>query len=146
MKPVHKLSWYDRDRLLSFLGNKKSRPLALNTRVVRVFDWEDPLGRLHKDVILVKFYATAILGYLADGRVVLNNGGYSSTTTKKRISKIGPVSITQVKGEWWVGERRFFNGFTVGQHDRDPLAYEIALDASYGCEVARAAVKDYECS
>jgi hypothetical protein len=88
---------------LEFLGGKDERTIAHNTRIVR-----------RDDGIAVRYHYTDIVLYKFDGKVVLNNGGWQTTTTRDRIRMFAPYArLAQKDFTWYVGEERFYNGFTL---------------------------------
>lgn len=96
------------EELDAFLGSKWERKLAHNTTVFR-----------ENDVIAVKLHGTVIARFWPTGRVVLNTGGWSTATTKSRMSNVLPLpwNVTSYRGTWWVTYRgvkhRPFVGGTV---------------------------------
>ena len=60
------------------------------------------LVRRDKETIAVQYHATDVVTYKADGRVILNSGGWKTVTTKCRINEYSPVSLTQTSGIWHV--------------------------------------------
>ena len=82
------------------LKNRTSRKLANNT-YMRLEDAE---------TISIRLHATDIITYKADGRVILNSGGWRTPTTKQRINEFSPVRISQEQGIWYAavnGTRAF---------------------------------------
>lgn len=98
-----------------FLGKKDYRkiPSKRDTSVVRV----------SKTEIAVKYHATHVVTYHADGAIVLNSGNWRSHTTKTRFSEHVPYTLAQVFQKnftWYVVIRlerdnpvEFYDGFTV---------------------------------
>lgn len=60
----------------------------------------------HARVIVLKYHATDIVEYHVDGRIVLNTGGWRTSTTKLRFNEsYAQLPIRNVyanKGVWWV--------------------------------------------
>lgn len=82
---------------VTFLGNRAERKLAHNTYVYRIDD----------ESVGVTLHNTRIVTYYLDGRVQLNSGGWSTSTTKDRINKLLPdgYSLWQHKFDWFVQHR-----------------------------------------
>lgn len=80
---------------VALLGNKARTKVGHNT-------WLEVKDAMR---VALVYHNTAIVTYYADGRVVLDNGGYYSVTTKARISgamrAAGIGGLTQRKGEWY---------------------------------------------
>jgi hypothetical protein len=74
--------------------NQRSRKLANNTYA----------ERRDAETIAIRLHATDVVTYHKDGRVVLNDGGWLTVTTKERMNSFGPdyVSIGSNKGRWYV--------------------------------------------
>ena len=54
------------------------------------------------DLILLKYWNTAVLTFHPDGRVVVNSGGFRTKTTKRRINDhLEGRSIYQKKFDWF---------------------------------------------
>lgn len=76
-----------------YLGKKTDRPLSgRSTRIVRNAD----------DSISVRYHDTNVVTYTRgnDSRIVLNSGGFKSSTTKARINEYTPFTLAQRKGQW----------------------------------------------
>lgn len=92
-----------------YLGDRNERKIAHNTYV----EW---FGR---DCIAIRFHATRIISFTADGRILLTSGGYRTVTTKDRLNQFGPaeVRIHQANYAWYVttptGEYPFVDGIEV---------------------------------
>lgn len=50
--------------------------------------------------IAIKLHQTDVVTFHNDGRIVLNSGGFRTSTTKARINSFAPVRLWQHKGEW----------------------------------------------
>ena len=50
------------------------------------------------------YHETDVVTFHADGRTVLNSGGWRTYTTKERLSNYGPCYVCQSKGVWYCGE------------------------------------------
>ena len=91
----------------AFLGDRKTRRLCNNTHVDR-FD-------IYEERIVVTLHATRIVTFYPDGRIVLNSGGYRTSTTKARMNAILPdgLRVTQTDFEWTVGGVAFEDNMTI---------------------------------
>ena len=72
---------------------KTERPVASNTRLVRIND----------DTIALVLHSTAVVTYHRDGTFTIYGGGWNTPTTKRRIGDFSPVRIHSQDGEWVVG-------------------------------------------
>ena len=81
------------DEFLNKGRNKNQRTYANNTRILR-----------GEGCISVEYHETDIVTVHADGKMVLDSGGYSTVTTKERINWFLPVGyrIYQEKWEWYI--------------------------------------------
>jgi hypothetical protein len=50
--------------------------------------------------IAIRLHKTDVVTYFRDGSIVLNSGGWKTSTTKDRINEHSPVRISQHKGVW----------------------------------------------
>lgn len=75
--------------LLRFLEEKEvfERKLASNV-TVRAAKWTDDLGDV--DEIEIVLYYTPIVRYYADGTFSVDNGGFNTPTTSRRITQFTP--------------------------------------------------------
>lgn len=64
-------------------NRSNGRPLANNTR----------LEPRHDGSIAVRLHRTDVVTFLADGRVVLNTGGWTTVTTQDRINRFSPARV-----------------------------------------------------
>ena len=97
-----------------FLGRGRShdhRPLAGSAT---------SLERRSNDTIAVRYHETDVVTYHRDGGVVLDSGGWTTHTTKARMTEYSPVSIFQRNGLWYIQACRgeglpllFADGVTV---------------------------------
>lgn len=103
------------------LGRGNVRKLANNTSVERISDHAVnrmmlSLKESASDVIAVVLHNTYIVAYTSDGRILLNSGGYHTTTTKQRLNQLLPpgYGVTQRDYAWYVrtpnGEYPFADG------------------------------------
>lgn len=100
---------------LEVLGGRSSKKVANNTYIQRRDD----------KTLALKYHATDVVTYYDDGRVVLNSGGWRTSTTKLRFNesyaKI-PIQVWSDRGVWYVAVT--VNGF----HDSsEPVAYDDGL-------------------
>jgi len=89
------------------LARTRKRKLGHNTYL--------EVPEIDGDPFAIRFHATRIVTFYSDGRVVLNSGGWLSSTTKERMNRYLPVGagyISQDRGEWGVGHWRFYDGIT----------------------------------
>lgn len=76
-----------------YLGKKSDRPLSgRSSRLIRRAE----------DRIAVRYHDTDVVTYHADGRIVLDSGGYQTSTTKARIAEYAPIRIWQTRGLWYL--------------------------------------------
>lgn len=73
--------------------------------------------------VCVRLHRTNIVTFYADGRIMLNTGGWTTPTTKDRINQFISGNVWSRKGEWFIyqyndkGERfslRFHDGIVLG--------------------------------
>jgi len=95
---VHEIPTLTPEFVASFLGDRSSRKLAHNTEIRR-----NGLG------VEVVYHQTAIVTLVADRYLVLNTGGWYTSTTFERMSCLLPnyCHISRRKGEAFVFGRRF---------------------------------------
>ena len=83
--------------LLRYLNGKQHRKLCHNTTV--------SLSDNNNDII-VRYYNTEILNYWQDNNgnefVLLNSGGWYTTTTKFRINRLTGLGLYQKNFDWFV--------------------------------------------
>lgn len=73
-----------------FLGSRKSQGLRNHTSLVR-----------RDSAIAVKYHNTDIVTY-QNGTIVLDNGGWYTTSTCERMNLYNPLGYVRItKGEWW---------------------------------------------
>lgn len=68
------------------------KPLCNNTR----------LFRRGEDCYAVRFHDTDVVTLWRDGRVTLDTGGWTTMSTKDRISSFGPVRVDSERGTWYI--------------------------------------------
>lgn len=66
------------------------------------------LERRDEFTIAVHYHATDVVTFHADGRIILQSGGWYTYTTKTRLGHFSPVSVRSIRGRWHVqhGPRR----------------------------------------
>lgn len=95
---------------INYLGTKKERPCGNNTRI-----------RKDGNSVFIRHFATDIVEYVSNGIIILDNGGYYTSTTKERLNAFIPqgFSIWQTKGVWSLSNRNlqisrnWKNGITI---------------------------------
>lgn len=95
-----------------------------------------------EQVYTVRFHGSAIIEYHPDGAVLLYSRGYQSATTKQRLSALSPAHVYQVKGEWFVGKQKFYEGMNVGKPRNEREALEKGMRE--GDELAARMLADME--
>lgn len=60
------------------------------------------LVRRGPDCIAVQYHSTDVVTYWADGRVMLDTGGWYTATTKERMHGYSPISVWQKSYTWYV--------------------------------------------
>ena len=81
---------------------KYSRPIANNTRAQLVQYAGEGTA------VVIYLHWTAVVTLHADGRIVLNTGGWYTQTTKERINRFLPPEfyVAQEDDAWYLGRRR----------------------------------------
>jgi hypothetical protein len=86
--PSHESPFLDANR---FLGSRKNQALRNHTSLVR-----------RDSAIAVKYHDTDIVTYNQDGTIVLDNGGWYTTSTCERVTLYNPLGyVCIVQGTWW---------------------------------------------
>jgi len=82
----------------AFLGNKKERPFAHNTRI------EIDTLDLGHEVITVKYHGHPVVNFYPDGTSTFNSCGWRTLTTKERINWFLPdgFHLYQEKSTWYI--------------------------------------------
>lgn len=52
------------------------------------------------ECVAIRYHATAILEYHVDGRVIINVRGWTTHSTRERISEYSPIRVFSHLGEW----------------------------------------------
>lgn len=107
------------EQAAQYLGTKAERPLENNTRIRRRDD-NAIVIRLHSTDIITYFPAEAVNPPV----IVLNSGGWLTSTTKARLNTYGPPAfrIWQERGQW-----KLYNWETL---ESWPWAEGITIDAA----------------
>jgi len=88
------------------LGNRKSKKLGHET-------WLEA----RENAIAVRYHRTDVVTIHEDNTYELNNGGWATSTTKKRLNQYSPAKIYQHKYSWYLwtpeGPVSYFNGIKV---------------------------------
>jgi hypothetical protein len=84
-----------------YLGSKKSRPYANNTRI------EIDTLNLGHEVITVLYHGNGVVNFFPDGTTTFNSCGWKTSTTKERINWFLPdgFSLYQSKSVWYLSQR-----------------------------------------
>jgi len=91
------------------------KPLENNTRLVLLDDGDYGI-RLHNTIVVTIH---------VDGTYTLDSGNWKTVTTKDRINGYSPARLYQEKGDWYIGDRDFFDGIRVDA-DGKPLNRKAA--------------------
>ena len=99
----------------------KGKPIAGNTRIVKT---ERGFG--------IMFHSTVIFNVSKSNRAILNNGGWESVTTKKRLNEYLPTGyyIFQKKGDWFLKKpdgtkQPYQNGYMINLKPKEIPTKEI---------------------
>lgn len=60
----------------------------------------------------IRLHDTDIVTFSGD-KIILNSGGWRTSTTKDRINKFAPVYIHQTKGLWYIDNKLFYDNCIV---------------------------------
>lgn len=85
-------SYEEAERVLAGGRDRADRPVGNNIRLQRRSD----------TTIALRYHATDIVVYHADGRVQMFSGGWRTYTTKERLNTYTPTIVHQTDGEWFV--------------------------------------------
>jgi hypothetical protein len=107
---------------LAYLGGKKERPYAHNTRIEI-----DTLNMGH-EVITIKYHGNPVVNMFPNGVNTYSSCGWKTSTTKERINWFLPEGfvLSQDRSVWYISDRR--NGWESAK--RFVFADGIAIDAS----------------
>jgi len=90
-----------------------SAQAKLAGRVERKIGNNRYLEQTGEGTICLRLHHTYIVVFYANGDIKLNSGGWRTVTTKAAINEVSPRRVNQVKGEWYVGDREFFDGMII---------------------------------
>jgi len=76
-------------------NNRKQRKIDNNTTAYIEYDGS----------VSVELHSTKVVVLYPNNLVKLQTGGWMTATTKDRMNRYSPVSVTQRKGEWYVSSR-----------------------------------------
>ena len=81
--------------------------------------------------VAIRLHDTNVVITYPDGSIVLNSGGWRTSTTKDRINKFSPYRVHQSKGIWYVLGSAFYDGIILqGQSilsgSQEPNLKEVA--------------------
>ena len=97
----------------AYLGTKTVRPLRGTGHRVA-----NEVRRINESSIAIRYCNTDVVTYHADGRTVLDSGGFRTVTTKARINDHSDARVWQKDFEWFVGYRGqttpFADGMVLG--------------------------------
>ena len=97
------------DDCQTIANGKHSPTIANNTRLI----WDRFTGQC-----AVTLHKTAVVTFCYSGCVVLDSGGWRTTTTKNRINACLPsgFSLCQIDFEWWISASDGMHKFYDGMH------------------------------
>lgn len=106
-RECRQLNGLDYDKALEILAGKKTKKLCANTYLTLGFN---------RDIELV-YHNTAIIIFCVNDEIVLNNGGWYTSTTKERMNMFLPnnVRVWQDKGQWQVRDKTDYYPYANGQ-------------------------------
>ncbi len=103
---------YNYETANEILKNRDSKKLKHET-------W---LERISENEIAVVYHATSVVQYFKDGSVKLNNGGWATPTTKRRINLYQQCGkVFQEKFEWF---------FVFNRDFKNPIPFENGMVVS----------------
>ena len=56
----------------------------------------------------IRLHNTDVVTFVNDNKIILNSGGWRTSTTKDRINTFAPVNIYQAKGLWYLSGGKLF--------------------------------------
>lgn len=111
---VHHINYYQWDAALAG-RNHSRRKVGNNTYAERRVETVGVNGHArHVRSIAIKLHNTDVVTYREDGSIVLNSGGWKTSTTKDRINEHSPVRLSQHKGVWTFGYGSLVHTFKDG--------------------------------
>lgn len=114
--------------------NYKSKKFANNTYLQR-----------HDNYLAMLYHSTEVVKWYPNGDIVLDNGGWFTSSTKERInSALSGNSprhyLSQNLGVWYLSQYKFKNGITV---KGDGTIINFAIDNPKADKKLKAKVRDY---
>jgi hypothetical protein len=111
---------YDYPSAKKFLNYASSRKLAHNTTVL---DRSRDVSTIrHGNAIAVRYHNTDIVTYFEDGTIIVNNGGYMTVTTNKRLNLFLPPGFRVMQKNWQM--------YLLAPHDRKlPFSTYVEFNA-----------------
>ncbi len=90
--------------LVKKLGDKDSIKMCYETYAIK----------LSPNCIAIRHFNTNIIEFYSDGVIVLSNGGYYSSVTKRRMKVITGLNITgsNINCEWKIEGHDYYNGIS----------------------------------
>jgi hypothetical protein len=82
--------------------NAQSKKLANNTYLHR-----------RGDNIALQYHSTDVATFTPKNDIILNSGGWHTSTTKERINMAIGNKLSQLNGVWYIGDVRFADGITI---------------------------------
>ncbi len=112
---------------LEYLGGKKERPYAHNTRI------EIDTLNLGHEVVTVKYHGNPVVNMFPDGTNTYSSCGWKTSTTKERINWFLPdgFSLYQEKSVWHIANRNKGEGYVFADGiaiDSNGSVYNAAPD------------------
>ena len=99
------------------MNYEEANKLLGNKQVKRTGETATTIERLDSTTIGIRYHSTIVVRIHADGSYTLDNGGWQTLTTKKRINKYTPVQIWQEQFTWYLDVDGkiipFVNGMTI---------------------------------
>lgn len=119
-------------------GRAKTIRTTANNTTARILDNGD---------VAIKLHNTDIVTVTTKDTYILNSGGWLTSTTKERINRYSPASISQKSGVWYMADKSLF--YDLMEIDRDGQPLKPRATEEYEAELkkikkqARAYAKDY---
>ena len=124
------------------------KQLQGRTRLLKKYANNTYLVR-HDDYLALLYHSTEVVKFYPNGNVVLDNGGWYTSTTKERINWMlleYPIGLYQERGVWYLGSPannsayRFLPGITIKS---DGTVTGYAPDTPKADKTLKAKVKAY---
>lgn len=116
----------------------------LNGKLVKQISYKTHLdNRGDLGYIGVWHHETEIIQFHPDGAIILNAGGYRSSTTKQRLNNFASAHIFQRNGKWFMGkgQKPYQDGVNIGVPRSE---WEAMIQGYYdGDELSERAMHDY---